>query len=336
MLRLKEKFNQDGEDLDDFCPCCHFPHEGELFPLCCNQEELAELGAGFSLYYSMGKWLVTALILTFVVAGGYCMYRNYDAANMSDETIKSNWILRGSLANYGDIEPSILEPILHLVVITLLLVLHTVVSIRHEQLETQLDLEEITPSDFTLEVSNLPKQGVTDQELTDYMQFAGSNMGKKCTVVKINWAYQIHHFVAACKKHSLLKERLGEIRSLKAQNKIPRKGGCCCIKGKEETEEEYRALVSDQKALIAELEAAIQQQLTGVAFVTFSEPHSMHAVKRALGKPKSSKGWTQFLWTLFPCLQKKRKRTFKGQILEVKRAPDPSDIIWENLGVSFI
>ena len=88
--------------MGDFCPCCDFPHEGELFPLCCKDEDLAELGSGFALYYSIAKWMGGMLLVTLVVAGGYCLYRNLTADNIDEETLKTNWIVRSSLANYGD------------------------------------------------------------------------------------------------------------------------------------------------------------------------------------------------------------------------------------------
>ena len=335
-MRLKAKFNEEGEDLGDFCPCCNFPHEGELFPLCCKDEELAELGSGFTLYYSMAKWLMLMLLITLIVAGGYCLYRNYTAANMTEETLKTNWIMRGSLANYGDSEPSIVEPCLHVGAIFLLLVLHAVVTVRHEQLEAELDKEEITPSDYAVIVENLSKGKPDEGEFRAFLEKAGSAGGRQCTVAKVNWTYHIANFVAECSKLSKLKERLGEIRSLQAQHKRPTKTCCGCFSGAVETEEQYTRLIYDQKEVIAEKEAMVLTQFAGVAIVIFSEQDSMRAVKRALGKPKLTKNWQGFLSTLFPCRSSRGMRKFNGQVLQVKRAPDPSDIIWENLGVFVI
>jgi len=320
--------------LGDFCPCCDFPHEGELFPLCCKDEDLAELGSGFALYYSIAKWMGGLLLVTLVVAGGYCLYRNLTADNIDEETLKTNWIVRSSLANYGDTEPSILEPCLHVGAIFLLLILHAVVTIRHEQLEADLDKEEITPSDYTVIVENLPRNtSLDEQKLVAFLEKTGSAGGRKCTVSKVNLTYPITSFVAACHKLSQLKERLGEIHSLNAQNKPAAKTCCICVAGTVETEEQYRRLIYEQKEVVTEMEAAIKKQFTGVAFVTFSEPDSMRIVKRAFGKPRLTKGWREFASALCPCHQSKGDKKFHGRVLQVKRAPDPSDILWDNLGV---
>ena len=155
--------------MGDFCPCCNYPHEGDLFPLFCDTVQLAELGEGFPLYFSTAKWLKLLMLVSAVIAGGYCAYKNYHAANVSDESLKSNWIVRGSLADYGRMTPSILEPCLHVAAIAVILLLHNVIAVQHERMEAELDRDAVTPSDYTIIVSDLPTANFDVKDLTEFL-----------------------------------------------------------------------------------------------------------------------------------------------------------------------
>lgn len=175
VLRLKDKFQEDGETLADFCPCCHYPHEGQQFPLLCEPKDLAELGEGFPLYFDLAKWLHVLLLATLAIAGAYSLYCNYTENNLSDSSLSSNWIMRSSLgtvyaASFGDSSsPSILEPSLHIAAMILLLALHSYLVVRHENMEDELDQNTITPSDYTILVANLPRTDLHVQDLVDFL-----------------------------------------------------------------------------------------------------------------------------------------------------------------------
>jgi len=171
VLQLKAKFAEAGEALEDYCPCCHHPHSGLQFPLLCDVKDLAELGEGFPLYFDLVKWVGFALLLAYLVAGCFCTYRNYSEANIAAEELRSNWIVRGSLANYGDSSsPSIAEPSLHLSALFLLLLLHEFLIIRHEKMQADLDQNIVTPSDYTIVVRNLPKEGLDTVALWRFLE----------------------------------------------------------------------------------------------------------------------------------------------------------------------
>ena len=82
------------------------------------------------------------------------------------------------------------------------------------------------------------------------------------------------------------------------------------------------------------MERTVQDRFTGICFITFSEDEDAKSAKRVFGKPKATKGWKQCFLALCPCFRGSSVRKYKGKVLEVRRAPDPSDIVWENLGVS--
>ena len=316
----------------DFCPCCHYPHEGQLFSLLCESRDLAELGEGFPLYFDLAKWLNVLLLLVLGIAGSYSLYCHYAEDNVSDSSLSSNWIMRGSLgiiylASYGDHSPSVLEPILHMGAVIVLLMLHSYLVYQHEIMEDELDRNTVTPSDYTIQVTNLPRTDLHTQDLVDFLATGSRPDGKPCRIVKVNLAYQISPFLEACRHLSEVKERLAELRLLQSQDRDSRKK-VLCIPCKSESVEQYEVMAQDHKAIVAQLEADVTQQFTGIAFVTYAEDENAKAAKSTFRKAK-----TDCRSLLCPFLSSPERSSYRGQQLILKSAPDPSDLIWENLGV---
>lgn len=103
-----------------------------------------------------------------------------------------------------------------------------------------------------------------------------------------------------------------------------------CIPCKTESVEQLEVMVQDQKAIVAQLEADVTQQFTGIAFVTYAENEDAKAARHLLGKSNNSKECGSLVC---PFLGSQQRSVYRGQQLVVKSAPDPSDLIWENLGV---
>ena len=126
---------------------------------------------------------------------------------------------------------------------------------------------------------------------------------------------------------------MGEIRQIEAWGQQPVQIVYGCFDGKQESSAEYERLLSEQKVALAGLEQTVQQRFTGICFVTFLQDEDAMSAKRKLGKPKPMTSWLGLFFTFFPCLLRAKSKRFQGNLLSVKRAPDPSDIIWENLGI---
>lgn len=101
VLQLQAKFDEDNEVLDDYCPCCNYPIDGDLFPLSCSIRTLNELGEGFPLYYDMMKYVSVTMILAFLIAGVYGLVTNYSADRIEeyDANLDHHFILLGTLGN---------------------------------------------------------------------------------------------------------------------------------------------------------------------------------------------------------------------------------------------
>ena len=68
--------------------------------------------------------------------------------------------------------------------------------------------------------------------------------------------------------------------------------------------------------------------LSGVVYVIFEDQETAYQICK---KWKISK-WKAFFLELCSCIPVFRGYNFKGRILTIRRAHEPSDILWENLG----
>jgi len=99
VLQLQAKFDEDNESLEDYCPCCNYPIEGEQFPMLCDIRRLNELGEGFPLYYDMVKFMVLILASSLLLAGIYSLVKNYKEDRISEyhNDLSGHLILIGTL-----------------------------------------------------------------------------------------------------------------------------------------------------------------------------------------------------------------------------------------------
>ena len=74
-----------------------------------------------------------------------------------------------------------------------------------------------------------------------------------------------------------------------------------------------------------------KQMFTGTAFITFDTPKQSRMVKRNFQMNRSE----SVLLYLKKQAKIDSKLFFKNEILKIQRAPEPNDIIWENLGYSW-
>ena len=152
-------------------------------------------------------------------------------------------------------------------------------------------------------------------------------------MVKINQAYRIDDYVQGISHLSRLKSRLFQIRQFESWGQQPVQTVYLCFAGQEESSSQYEQLIAQQKAALRLMENTIQDRFTGVCFVTYQHDEDAKSAKRKLGKPKPMKSWLGCFLAFLPCLIRGSGKRFQGKLIRVKRAPDPSDIIWENLGV---
>lgn len=174
--QLHNKYTPGVEDSSvDLCPCCNSPLDRNLFPLCTDTKSLNELGPGFPLYFDMLKGLTVGLVFLLLVVGIYCLIDNFSADRLVERNPdnEGNLLLEASLANFGKTKsPSVVQAWLHVVGVWTMLALSSILRARHRNMKRSLDSAVITPSDYTVMITNLPAT-VSEQELGDFLELNG-------------------------------------------------------------------------------------------------------------------------------------------------------------------
>lgn len=123
----------------------------------------------------MLTWVTVGLVALLLVVGLFCLQDNFSAGRLveKDPDNEGNVLLEASLANFGNTKsPSVVQAWLHVVGVWMMLALSSLLSARHRSMRRSLDNSVITPSDYTVMVTNLPP-AVTEEELTGFLERNG-------------------------------------------------------------------------------------------------------------------------------------------------------------------
>ena len=259
----------------DLCPCCNSPLDRKLFPLCTDTKSLNELGPGFPLYFDMLLWLTVGLVFLLLVVGIFCLIDNFDADRLVERNPdnEGNVLLEASLANFGTSKsPSVVQAWLHVVGVWIILVLYSVLRARHRSMKRSLDNAVITPSDYTVMITNLPAN-VTEQELSDFLERNGRPVSARqdnvpCKVVKIMLVHRMAYYMEARNRLQRTKERLAVVRKMHELDLHP---PFCCFHFRIHTIKYYEDQLALQEEEMLKWERLKRQRFTGVAFVTFDQ-----------------------------------------------------------------
>lgn len=199
---------------------------------------------------------------------------------------------------------------------------------------TELDELNITPSDFGILVRNLPR----DTDFKNFENFISENampFGERCQVACVSPAYMISEYVGKMRKLKKLKFEIAYIKEYKERNGSDPKKGCLCITKKyrsvDEINTEIEELTKWKERFDRDNNLKLEQG--NVAFVMF---YKQSDNKQIIDYWKESSFETLSRCTLF-CLHNfmYSNRVYRGNLLRIEQAPEPSDIIWENLSVKW-
>lgn len=198
----------------DKCACCNFPIEGEIFPLCVPIFELNQLGASFPLYFSFLRHGLLVVFTLFFIAGLGCLIGNIEVGR-HEQWKESNTVVELTPGNYGnphlsDFERSVLgygdwEPVptwqslLHLIAGLVLMLIYTHIDRKTREKAVELDIDRVTPSDFTICVKGLPDNYKKD-ELAEHFTTHGNDEETKLEIVNITMTYDIKEFTLLSKE----------------------------------------------------------------------------------------------------------------------------------------
>ncbi|EAR99642.2 transmembrane protein, putative (macronuclear) [Tetrahymena thermophila SB210] len=343
---------------DNFCPCCGNQIENELLPIGVNREKLGFLGSGVPLYF---EWMIFITILTFIlgvlqiyslvmnIQGNGCDVKNQCTQTFFIFDFEFNRIMSANRSNeYIDHTVSKINFLATMILILVTIIYQSI----FKQIDRRMESRFITPSHFTIMVENIP-QGVTNEQLKKFFYEVIQN--DSIEIVKIVQGYEIKDLSAIQKLRAsvIKKENSFFGREFKLKDQIEEKKKFALLtpeeqqeilkkkkKKKNETtlEEDLNELkeIENDKIEIRKKILRIDKKIneicksysthlrnTGYAFVSFKNEENVQIVTDYFP--------TNDIERFFSYIFCQNNKSFMGSYIKVSKAPEPGDILWENL-----
>ena len=330
----------------NLCDCCGCPMENKQLPLCSSRYELFFLGSGFPLFFDFIVWGLGMMLMIFVISSIFGLGSN---SKVKDNDPEKSWFVELSLANSNDkigTTSQWKEAQMIVNFFTILLLLIYLQFFRRAQRKTafECDFKNLTPSDYTVKVSGLPLNFL-DYELKEHFKKVGGTE-LNVNVVKINKTYAIGQYIKLMEEKTKMlneKRNLQELLNYKT-DAINSEATTQKVKNTYKGElDGLNKKIADKSELLEKLEEKVKNEritliktyvkFTGTAYVTFETPEQARFVKRKLKKT-----FKQKMNMLFnKGYQFDPNHFYQGKrLIYAERAPEPNDIIWENLGTDWI
>lgn len=323
----------------NICPCCNMHIENERFPLCCNLEDLAFLGCAYPFLFYYIKKVLFILFAFFFIGGSFnLLIVNW---NCNDNCVKFFGFGILNLANINN-QITGLSWLSTLVSIVMLIFMFYIKPLFFEAMKHYNDTV-VSITSYTIMVQNLPKD-ISKEEVSLYFSIL-----TKQKVIKVNFAYNIDKYqeyfnqkLRNCSRINENQNKLQTYQGMEANKEIQQDLNKGLIDL--DIEENLYTLQQETQFLIeqnAELDEKLEEfekicegsqspEFTGTAFVTFNSQLPVKVLLDQWGVTYMKN--VQFL--LFGRCSNPYLR-FKKRTILIHSAPDPTDLIWENLNFSF-
>eukprot|EP00743_Colponemidia_sp_Colp-15_P001893 GILK01002063.1.p1 GENE.GILK01002063.1~~GILK01002063.1.p1 ORF type:complete len:1007 (-),score=116.97 GILK01002063.1:128-3148(-) len=319
-------WDQDAEHR--FCRCgCGNPKNAPEFPLSVPPLELGTLGSGFPLYFSFIKFMSACCFVILILniwpmwnawttnAGSFTSYIVRTTFGAFD-TKPSHYANTQTWLNFGCV----------------MFCIFAIVQYRRRQKKIIVDIDEqtTTPSDYTCEVFGLPKECTDEAEIKEYF-VTQTVPGQRTPVVRVVIGFHISQLIDAVREQD---KWAAKVAVLERKKKDSFEKGCC---RKGETLEFCREQLEEASKAVDRFSAELKPASTGHAFVTFQ--YQTHA-SRCLERWERSFIRRKLIDPIVECFScccmgSRRPHPFRDRHhLRARRAPEPTDIVWENLGIS--
>lgn len=235
-----------------------------------------------------------------------------------------DYLIYFSLQEYGNLfeTKSNIVKIFNLVAMCLMIVYDMLFYFLSVRLAKRIDKSTLTSSDFTIMFENIPRQ-MSQEAITKYLSEHGAT-NDNLQIQKVSMCYRLNELISVSRNEIKVIRKIMNLEKDKSKNTV-------------EIMNQKRFLEQIQKkkeALVKKAEENMADLFSGVVFVT---------VEREEVASKMHKRWSMhplllYLLRVFPPLKscKANKGVIGGNVIVCKKAPEPSDIIWENLGISTV
>ena len=308
------------------CDCCGHPVPDQItlkqFKLNAKCEELAELGLGFPMFFLGVKCLIGMLLIVLCIASIPNLVQNM-YADRQEEFGEKSAIAATSIGGNGknSSELPLWPVILNLFALFFVCIFYCFMQFYLRKTVIKLRKDITTPSNYAVQFTNLGSEW-SQSEFRQHITTQMSLPGTKIDIEDISVSYGTKEYIHKLHEIEELNIRFAKTNAV-ATGGVPQETpcGCVCLRGKKYiTRQEWQEMVDIRREELIKLAKFVKK--TGIAIVTLKTQEQTY---RFLKKWKS-----RGIRRLFPCFPSSTK-SFKGQIISVKRAPEPEDIIWENL-----
>ena len=304
------------------CPCCGNLICNELIPYNADLKHFYHLGPAIPLYVDYLKNAIYFLGVQFLFFGLYCVYSFYQGNYCnSDEhgECPDEFLNRITFANILDNPMDYGHDLQDLLAFLLLIVMigfSQIIAYRHEKLANEIDMHNDTPSDYAIRIRGLPirdTQGNLEERLEKVFHGYGLD------IVKVVIVYDVKKYINLLRRWKRTEERL-------LAEEDPQK--------KEQIQKEYNMLMDQIQKTFQERK--IKEKTSGNAFLILDNQEQVDLLLK-----NANRTWVERLFGS-QTINKVDGKTyelpskfyFEGKNLVLEKAPEPSDIFWENLTVS--
>ncbi|KRX03843.1 hypothetical protein PPERSA_04638 [Pseudocohnilembus persalinus] len=346
--RVRKPLSVQDSKLDpsQICECCGYRESNQQLGFCDDLNELGFLGPGIPLYFQFIKGCICLLFITICIFGITNTVFNLQGDACKDEEITGqvcelNYISMFSFANKkNDMDKAKIQSIMNFATVFCLILGIHVYRRQNKREELELDASLVSPSDFAAELSNLPPN-VTQARIIDMLEIWWNNFKKKTEqekqmnfrkdVIKdIAIAYDLTEFYQHMEKKNHLELKIRQTKYyFNKKNEYP----------KDMNQEKLQEMIKEANSLkqkINDLSEKAEKEdgsiaTANVAFVSFSEQNILDQFDNNL-----KQGWVIMLLKrlqfTFLRIRPSGVLIMDNYIVKADRAPEPSDIKWENCG----
>ena len=283
---------------------------------------------GYSLFFYTARALFALLAFGSIIAGFPCMLSNYLESGGSLHDKPSNWSSESSVQKGKN-------PVWQgvLMFIYSLFIVAGILYYRKFILEkiAKIDEHNITPSDFTVVIKGVTKKIDLNEFTESFKQLA---LGDSYIIetVAVSPSYNILEYVKLEKEIKKINAMLNSIEKMENKSGMVHKRNKWCRKIP--TKQELNSRLQEIKDLQQKFEDPnyLKEIRGDWVFITLKKQSDC---KKVIKKWYVSE--IEAMIRIFTnCFQKYHwgDGTFNGHQIKIEHAPEPSDIIWENLTVS--